>query len=415
MPASPITVTIWPSPCRARRQRSSINPISCARPISGRLSAAADRGKAAFDRGFAAHAPDRHRPGKSLQFVFAGALELEQPAEQDSGSSSLTRIASGPASACSRAARLGVSPTMVRSCAVPVPMISPTTTRPVAMPIRVCTRVFVGQLDAADLRHDGDRGANGALRRVLEGAGKPEIGQHAVAHELGDEAAIAPDRAGGGVLIAPDQAAEQFGIDFARQRRRADHVGEQHRHLAPLGVARCSSSPGSHRASRSHLGARDRQSPSAAGGDCPATGRAVRDRARSAPAGYRGRYRSPRRCRHIARVCCRATSREDRSCRQVPNRHSRRLAWHIRQIFAVSRRTDATHPLVRLGSNATGRIRRSCRPCPQSSKSSPDSSVLTGGPISSVSVTEEDDHLVVAVWLTIQGACREGLRHLEEV
>jgi hypothetical protein len=25
------------------------------------------------------------------------------------------------------------------------------------------------------------------------------------------------------------------------------------------------------------------------------------------------------------------------------------------------------------------------------------------------------DHLVVAVWLTIQGARREGLRHLEEV
>ena len=72
MPASPITVTIWPSPWRASRQRSSISPISCARPISGRLSPAADRGKTAFDRRFATHLPGRHRAGKAFQFVLAG-------------------------------------------------------------------------------------------------------------------------------------------------------------------------------------------------------------------------------------------------------------------------------------------------------------------------------------------------------
>ena len=35
------------------------------------------------------------------------------------------------------------------------------------------------------------------------------------------------------------------------------------------------------------------------------------------------------------------------------------------------------------------------------------------GPI--VDTLKPLDHLVVAVWLTIQGARREGLRHLEEV
>jgi hypothetical protein len=40
----------------------------------------------------------------------------------------------GCASTCSRAARFGVSPMTPRSCAAPVPIRSPTTTRPLAMP-----------------------------------------------------------------------------------------------------------------------------------------------------------------------------------------------------------------------------------------------------------------------------------------
>ncbi len=46
--------------------------------------------------------------------------------------------APGSASACSRAARFGVSPTTACSCASPEPTRSPTTTRPVAMPTRTC-------------------------------------------------------------------------------------------------------------------------------------------------------------------------------------------------------------------------------------------------------------------------------------
>jgi hypothetical protein len=49
----------------------------------------------------------------------------------------------GSAMLCSRAARFGVSPTMPRSCASPDPIRSPTTTKPVAMPTRVCSDALV--------------------------------------------------------------------------------------------------------------------------------------------------------------------------------------------------------------------------------------------------------------------------------
>ena len=84
------------------------------------------------------------------------------------------------------------------------------------MPILACTRVAVRQLDAADFRDDGDRGTNGAFRGILEGERKAEISQDAIAHELGDEAAVSPDRAGGGILVTPDQFPEELGVDFAR-------------------------------------------------------------------------------------------------------------------------------------------------------------------------------------------------------
>ena len=45
----------------------------------------------------------------------------------------------GSAIPCMRAARFGVLPTMPRSCASPDPRRSPTTTRPVAIPTRVCS------------------------------------------------------------------------------------------------------------------------------------------------------------------------------------------------------------------------------------------------------------------------------------
>ena len=67
-----------------------------------------------------------------------------------------------------------------------------------------------------DFRDDGDRGTDGAFGGILEGERKAEISQDTIAHELGDEAAVSPDRAGSGILITPDQNPEQLGVDFAR-------------------------------------------------------------------------------------------------------------------------------------------------------------------------------------------------------
>ena len=76
------------------------------------------------------------------------------------------------------------------------------------MPTRACSRRAVRALDVADFGQNADRGTNRAFSRILEGVRETEIGENAIAHEFGDEAAEPADRAGGGVLIAPDQASQ---------------------------------------------------------------------------------------------------------------------------------------------------------------------------------------------------------------
>ena len=83
-----------------------------------------------------------------------------------------------------------------------------------------------------------DRGQGGAHRPfglVFMRLRPAEIGQHAVAHELGDIAVEARNLAGHRVLVAPDDLAHLFRIAARRQGRRTDEVDEQHRELAPLG------------------------------------------------------------------------------------------------------------------------------------------------------------------------------------
>ena len=70
---------------------------------------------------------------------------------------------------------------------------------------------------------------------VLVGAGEAEIGENAVAHELGDEAVIARHHARTGVLIGADDLAHVLGIEPSRKRGRTDEVGEHDGELAALG------------------------------------------------------------------------------------------------------------------------------------------------------------------------------------
>ena len=95
----------------------------------------AQRLEAAQDAAFADHAPGALRLGKTGERLRPEILDLEERADLPSralGDDERARLAS----ACSRAARFGVSPTTPRSCAAPAPIRSPTTTSPLAMPSR---------------------------------------------------------------------------------------------------------------------------------------------------------------------------------------------------------------------------------------------------------------------------------------
>jgi hypothetical protein len=70
------------------------------------------------------------------------------------------------------------------------------------------------------------------------GAREAEIGQHAIAHEFGDEAVIARDRARAGILIGADHFTHIFGIEPRRHRGGADEIAEHHGELTAFGGVR---------------------------------------------------------------------------------------------------------------------------------------------------------------------------------
>ena len=117
--------------------------------------------------------------------------------------SAMTRVF-GMASACSRAARFGVSPTTPRSCAAPSPIRSPTTTSPVAMPSRTRKSSRAGK--SADRLDHRQPGAHRPLGIVLVRLRIAEIDQHAVAHVFGDKAVEAADGVGDSAVIGADRS-----------------------------------------------------------------------------------------------------------------------------------------------------------------------------------------------------------------
>ena len=134
------------------------------------------------------HPPGRHRTGKSLQFVLAGVFEFEQSAQQilrrladQDGVGRRQRLQ--PRGEIGRFADDGA---LLRGAGAD-DFADHDEAGGDADP-RLHPRA-VGQFDAADFRQNADRGAHRAFGRVLEGARKAEIGQHAVAHEFGDETA----------------------------------------------------------------------------------------------------------------------------------------------------------------------------------------------------------------------------------
>jgi hypothetical protein len=83
--------------------------------------------------------------------------------------------------------------------------------------------------------------AHRALGVVLMRLGVAEIGQHAVAHVLGDEAAIGRDQIRAALVIGADDPAHVLRIELRRKRGRADEIAEHDGQLATFGRVGCGS------------------------------------------------------------------------------------------------------------------------------------------------------------------------------
>ena len=142
--------------------------------------------------------------------------------------SSATSTVFGSAMACSLAARFGVSPTTPRSCAAPLPMWSPTTTTPVATPIRIA------RLEPP---------ASSRLTASTRAPARPEpLAQHLLRARWGSRsncrisspiylATKPPNRWISSVtanLVSADDLAKFFDVEPRGERGRTDEVAEHH-------------------------------------------------------------------------------------------------------------------------------------------------------------------------------------------
>ncbi len=139
----------------------------------------------------------------------------------------------GSAIACRRAARFGVSPTMLRSFVSPVPIRSPTTTSPVAIPMRVCRERVDSTAVTAAISSSPARYRPFGI--VLVRARIAEINQHAVAMVFRNEPIEAAHRFGDNVLIGQNDLTQIFRVHAGGECRRTNKVREHHRDLPPLG------------------------------------------------------------------------------------------------------------------------------------------------------------------------------------
>ena len=141
------------------------------------------------------------------------------------------RMALGRASACRRAARLGVSLLPGGAAADQVADDD----QPGGDADPDLQRLARRCLQSADRRHDLQAGAHAALSFVLVRARIAEICEQPVAHELGDEAVVARDDIGAGRLVGADHVTHVFWIEPRRQCRRVGKIAEQQRKLPAFG------------------------------------------------------------------------------------------------------------------------------------------------------------------------------------
>src|SRR6516162_5493501 len=144
MPGSPEISTTRPSPPFTCCQRRTSSSTSSSRPTSG---VSAER-KASKRLNIPLSASTRQAncgAAKPANSCGPRSSRSNSPPTCRRVASPMTSVF-GMARACSRAARFGVSPTTPRSCAAPLPIRSPTTASPVAIPSRTRSSSRVGKL-----------------------------------------------------------------------------------------------------------------------------------------------------------------------------------------------------------------------------------------------------------------------------
>src|SRR5262245_34083244 len=110
----------------------------------------------------------------------------------------------GAATACSRAARFGVSPIAARSRLSPAPTCSPTTTSPVAMPTRALSWPATCPVMLSTVTIRGQPCLDRPLRVILMRLGIAEIDEYAVSQVLGDEPVKSPHGVGDAFAVDGD-------------------------------------------------------------------------------------------------------------------------------------------------------------------------------------------------------------------
>jgi hypothetical protein len=95
-----------------------------------------------------------------------------------------------------------------------------------------------GRAEPPDRLDGGQAGQHRAFGVVLVRPRVAEVGQHPVAHVLGDVALEAGDLAGDRVLVGADHLAHLLRVEPAGERRRADQVDEHDRQLPPFRAGR---------------------------------------------------------------------------------------------------------------------------------------------------------------------------------
>ncbi len=114
------------------------------------------------------------------------------------------------------------------------------TTCPVAIPTRAASSSCQppGQRDRRHVGSGSQPGANRLLRLILRRRRPAEIGDHAIAQEVGDMPAMAGDRGHGRRLVVAHHLAHVLGIDAATEPGGIDQIAKPDHQLAALRVTR---------------------------------------------------------------------------------------------------------------------------------------------------------------------------------